>query len=123
MIRRTYVAVLAAAALAASCVSISTIAVAGEGGTGTAAVTHPLRPPTVIPPTPPPAQFNSPGSQAAPMRSGNPANQQTSMSLIAPKGWTRSSDGRPRVTHKGKRSRVTDQRVDNRLKYGICRGC
>jgi hypothetical protein len=123
MVRRTCVAVAATAALAASCVSISTIAVARGGGTGTAAVAHPIRPPTVIPPTPPPASFNSPGSQAAPLRSGNPANQGTPMSLIAPQGFAPSSGGRPRVTNKGKESDVwtIDRNVDKRL--DICRGC
>ena len=126
MLRTTCVAVAAAAAVAASCVSASTIAVARGSGTGTATSgAQPVKPPTVVPPSPAPAQFNSPGSQAAPLRSGNPANQETSMSLIAPKGWAPPSGGRPIATHKGKQSDVpmTDQKVDSLLKYGICRGC
>jgi hypothetical protein len=118
--RGSCVAVLAAAALAASC----TIVVALESGTGTATGgARPVKPPTVVPPPPPPPQFNAPGAQAAPLRSGNPANQGTRMSLIAPQGWELPSGGRPRVTRKGRqfRARTTERNVDKR--FEICRGC
>lgn len=123
MILRTYIAVAAAAGVAAAFIATSTIAVARGGGSHGAVIgEQPLTPP---PPTP---QFNSPGAQTAPSRAGNPANQRTPMSLIPPQGWEPSTSGRGRsLTGKKNRSDVAvsqgDQQLDKLLRTGICRGC